>query len=269
MRLSCLTYLFSLMVALFSLGVADAQVRRLSREAIDSIRNIKPFDEQNRVLVFEETLYDMGAIFETDTLLEKYFTFNVGNKEVTITRITTSCGCVVVDYPKQVLHPGTKNEIKVMFNPKGMAGTVNTDIFVYTTLCDKQPTSRLCVKGNILAADEWDFLPHKTGTLRFKQKEVVFDIVNSAQKPSMRILCANVGTTPLELSATLLPPYATFRTEPSQLEPGCEGDIIITIDGKDIPENVTGNMQFRIVMDGVNGSPLERTLKVLIKQINK
>lgn len=269
MALRSMIYILPVVV-LFATTTTDAQVRRLSRQAIDSIRNISPFDVRGRVLQFERTSHDMGAMYETDSLYQMSFVFsNVSGKDVSITKITTSCGCVVADYPKNAIAPGENAEIDVMFNPKGMSGTVNTDVFVYTTLSDTKPTSRLCITGNIIALDEWDFLPHKIGTLRLKRKEVVFDIVNTGQKPSMCIVCANAGTTPLNLSASLLPPYATFATEPSVLEPGCEGDLVITIDGEKIPRNATEDLRSRIVIDGVVGSPLERTLKILIKQIKK
>lgn len=270
MHLKGVTYLFSLVIVIFGITTTSAQVRRLSREAIDSIRNIKPFDTKGQTLAFEHTLHDIGAIYETDTLGQIDFNFcNVSGNDVAITKITTSCGCVTVDYPKHILPPKAKSTLKVVFNPKGMGGTVNSDIFVYTTLSDKQPTSRLSVKGNVMATDEWDFLPHKIGALRLKQKEIIFDVVNVSQKPSMRIMCANVGTSMLQLSASLLPSYASLKTEPVQLEPGAEGDIVITVDGEKLPDNVTDNLPFRIIIDGVEGSPSERTIKVLIKQIKK
>ncbi len=261
-------YIVSFTAMLFNIAVADAQIRHLSRAAIDSIRSMQSAEAKKGILSFEQPRWDIGAISENDDPRKINLIFrNVSGKELSITKIATSCGCLSVDYNSNSIMPGEKSELTVTFDPQGRAGTVNNDIIVYTSLCDKQPSARISVNGNVLGADEWDFLPCRIGNLRLKRKEAVFSDIETSHKASMRIMCANVGVKPLILSAKLLPPYAEFRVEPTILEPGCEGDIVITIDCKQLPVgNEENEIISRIMIDGTEGSPSERMIKLIIKR---
>ncbi|MEJ2163831.1 MAG: DUF1573 domain-containing protein, partial [Robiginitalea sp.] len=69
------------------------------------------------VIQFEEREFDFGTI-EQNTPQEHTFTFtNTGEAPLIITNATSSCGCTVPDYPKNVpIQPGEKGELVVKFN---------------------------------------------------------------------------------------------------------------------------------------------------------
>ena len=75
---------------------------------------------------------------------------------------------------------------------------------------------------------------------------------------------ANVGTAPLRLSSVLLPSFAAFSTEPLEIAPGEEGDIIITINGDMLPPNAPHS--FNVVVDGVRGRISDRIIKVKLEK---
>lgn len=252
---------------LLSLPV-NGQVKRLSREAIDSIRNRKVLDTGSAVLKFESTTHDMGTMYESDSLRKAVFSFvNCSGEIVVITDITTNCGCTVSSCDKHELQPGESGQVTVAFNPKGRSGTVDTNAFVYTSLSSTMPVARLTLLGNVIDKDEWRHLPYSMGNLRLKRKSVAFEPVRPGTKPQMRIPCANVGTTPVRLFSRLLPDYVRFSTEPLEIAPGEEGDIVITVDGSLLHKNSNGRC--RIVVEGVGGRISDHTIEVEFDKIKK
>ena len=99
------------------------------------------------------------------------------------------------------------------------------------------------------------------GDLKLKRKQVVF----KNGRISARIPCANVGTTPMQLSSALLPAYATFTTEPRVLKPEDEGDIVISINPDSVPRISSDTVRFSIIIEGVAGSISSRTIKAIIE----
>jgi len=61
----------------------------------------------------------------------------------------------------------------------------------------------------------------------------------------------------------LLPAYASFRTEPAEIAPGVEADIVITIDVAKLPTSEQ-NIRFPLLIDGIGGKPSARTIHVTI-----
>ena len=119
-------------------------------------------------------------------------------------------------------------------------------------------------ESDVIDNDEWNHLPCAMGKLKLKRKEVLFEPVKAGSMPQQRIPCANVGTKPLQLSSELLPAFASFATEPQEIAPGEEGDIVITINGDMLPPNAPRS--FSVVVEGVEGRISDRTIKVKIEK---
>jgi hypothetical protein len=79
------------------------------------------------VITFEEREFDFGTI-EQGTPQEHTFVFtNTGEAPLIITNATSSCGCTVPDYPKNVpIQPGEQAELVVKFNGTGMNQVIKT-----------------------------------------------------------------------------------------------------------------------------------------------
>lgn len=251
--------------ALFLMPLCAQVNKRLSREAIDSIKNMKSLESNKAVLYFDKYTHDMGTVYESDSVQTAVFAFtNVSKEVVVITDIVTNCGCASSLCSKSIVAPGEKGTVTVKFNPRSRSGSVDTNAFVYTTLSSTLPTAKLTLLGNVVDMNEWSHLPCSMGSLRLKSKNVIFEQVKDGMQPQMRIMCANVGVSPLRIFSRILPEYASLTTEPEELAPGEEGDIVIRIDGNKLPAD--GANSFDIMVEGVEGRLSDRIIKVKIKK---
>lgn len=253
---------FALVVVLFLLCPLSmsAQVKRLSREAIDSIRNRKVLDEGDAVLAFGIKTIDFGTIYENDSARTFSFPFkNTSAERVVVKSIGANCGCIYSYCEKYEYDPGEEGTLYVKFDPKGRSGTVDKNIFIYT-LSNELPVAKLTLLGNVVDKNEWRHLPVAMGDLRLKRKMVVFEPIKPGTSPQMRIPCANVGTSPLSLYSKLLPAYVKFATEPAEIAPGEEADIVITVNGDKLPKE--GNGKCSILVEGVVGGISDRTIEI-------
>ena len=264
MRTKFLCVLSVLVFAGNMMSVAQENIF-MSRQALDSLMSPKVMPNGNDVLRFEALMQDFGVIYEDGSPLAVEYRFvNVSSEPVAITRITTNCGCTVAEIGDSLVSPGEKGVIRIKFNPRRRSGTVDTNTFVYTSLSGKEPVAKLTLLGNVIDNDEWNHLPYRMGALKLKRKEVVSEPVKAGTSPQLRIPCANVGTVPLTLSSELLPAFASFATEPREIAPGEEGDIVITINGDMLPPNAPRS--FSVVVDGVAGRISDRTINVKLEK---
>ncbi len=250
-----------LLAAAFVLPAAVcAQVtKRPSRAAMDSLLNPALAPNAAKIVRFDKIKENIGLINESDSARTVLFAFrNVSDKAVSITRVTTHCGCTAAAYEKGPVAPGATSVIAVRYNPKGRAGTIDTNAFVYTSCSGNKPVAKLTILGVVVDNDEWSHLPCVMGALRLKRTTVSF----AGGRTIARIPCANTGCCkPLELKARLLPSYACFSTEPQLLQPGEEGDIVISIDS-----TAAGTAKrFSLLIDGVEGDISSRTIKAIIE----
>lgn len=244
----------------------NAQERILSTTAIDSIIN-PPLLKGNEVLHFDKKEVNVGQLSEDDDPVTFRFPFkNVSKETVTLIRIYTSCGCTAADFDKAPVKPGETREIKLTFNPHGQAGKVDKSAFVYTQLSQKLPTAKITLVGNVKpTANPWVGYPQAMGNvLRLKRATVQFREMTRTSTRTERMVCVNSGKKALKLSALMIPRYATFRTEPAVIPPGKEADIVITIDGTLLPPAPKGEINFPIIINGIDVTPSERTVQVKV-----
>ena len=258
-------FLVSLLFAVsLCAGVCAQTTKRLSREAIDSLINPKLVCEKERMLFFDSTQHNMGVIYESDAPRKiSFYYVNRGDKAVRITKVTTNCGCTASAFSEKDIMPGDTGAVVVEYNPRRRSGTVDTNALVYTNLSGTKPVVKLTVLGNVIDKDEWGHLPHHMGCLRLKRRVVPFEKPERGQLSEQRIPCVNVGTRAVTLSSRLLPSYITLVTEPQEIEPGDEADIVITVNGKELPAKVPDS--FNIVVEGVEGRISDRTIKVVFE----
>lgn len=264
MRIICLIIMIGV---LLPAQIIAQEVRNYSRTEMDSLVNPPLLDEGGLVFHFASDKYDIGTISEDDAPYTCKFVFrNISRMAVSITRITTSCGCTAAKFDEKPILPGKESIILLTYNPKNFPGTIDTRAFVYTEISEK-PVARLSLVGKVLpSTDEWSRYSYSMGALRLKRNQVNFSEITPSIKPSARILCGNAGKEPLRLSALLLPPYATFRTEPEVIMPGAEADMVITINGDKVPVGAGEDLKFSFIIEGINARPRDRTIWVTGKR---
>ncbi len=244
--------------------VTMQHMRGLTREQIDSLVHPTVAPTAGHVLRVDTALYDLGTLSEADAPVSRTFIlYNISKRPVQISRVRTTCGCTVARFDTVSIAPGGATRVTLTYNPKNRPGTIDVDGFVYLAGNDKQPMTRLSLYGEVVDSDVWSHLPYTMGALRIKHSKVGLTELPTNGKPSIRIPCANSGNAPLSLSSRLLPPYASFRTEPQVIAPNEEADIIITVDVAKIPKR-EGPQTFSVLIEGLNGRPSERTLHVVL-----
>ena len=98
---------------------------------------------------FEEDLHDYGEI-EQDSDGTWAFVFkNLGKEAIIINRVRATCGCTVVDWPKEPFEPGSTGEITVKYNT-ATTGTFFKSIIVYSSAANSPV--KLQVRGRVFAA---------------------------------------------------------------------------------------------------------------------
>lgn len=94
--------------------------------------------EPQPVIVFEQTIQDMGVIKEGE-LIAAWFSYkNNGNIPLVIHDIKAGCGCTVPDWSEQPLEPGASTTLKVIFNSAGKKGTQNLRISVFSNAVNQK-----------------------------------------------------------------------------------------------------------------------------------
>lgn len=246
-----------------------AQVNFNSAEN-DSILNPALKKDADKILSFDKTVVKIGTITEDDKPVNVCFNFtNVWNDKICIERVSTTCGCTLADFTFGWIKPGEKGEIKLTYNPFNHPGTIDTNAFVYLLGLGKLPVAKLTLLGMVMPEkDAWARFPYVMGELRMKRKYVEFNELKTGQAPSERILCGNSGTVPLKPTALMLPSFASFYSEPEVIDPGCEADLVITIDESKIPEVKGNDFSFPIILENVGiGKPSDRTIMVKVKKL--
>ena len=256
------------MVALFPVNYLTTVQGQGFHYVTDSLVNPLLLKEGGVVLCFDSLNIHIGKLYDNDAPRTYTFRYcNVSSRDVRITKISTSCGCTTASFASEVIAPGVEGMVVLVYNPKNRMGTVETHAFVYTTVSTKYPVARLTLTGEVVCSDKWDYLPYGMGTLRIKRKQVVFSEVTSSIRPSERILCANTGERFLKPSVQVLPAYARFRSEPDVIPPGQEGDLVITVDGSQLPEKTTGKLQFTFIIEGIDAPLSDRLINVIINRV--
>jgi hypothetical protein len=142
-----------LLVAILSLFILGACNNENKQLPADVVKNTKSADGDNTntsepKMFFEETTHNFGDIIYGERVIYGFKFTNIGGSDLVITRVNTSCGCTVGDYPKQPIKPGKTGIIEVTFDSKGRKGIQNKTV---TILANTQPNkTTLRIKGNVI-----------------------------------------------------------------------------------------------------------------------
>lgn len=93
--------------------------------------NLAQIDTANYTTIeWINTVKDIGAVAEGDSILIKFKFRNTGVHPLFISGVRPSCGCTVAQYPINAIMPGEASELAVSFDTLGQAGNVHKTIIV-------------------------------------------------------------------------------------------------------------------------------------------
>lgn len=82
------------------------------------------------VMVFTETTFDFGDIYQGDTVKHVFKFKNTGTAPLVISEVKTTCGCTAPFYSKTPVLPGESGQITIVFDSEGKSGRMTKVIQV-------------------------------------------------------------------------------------------------------------------------------------------
>lgn len=154
-KLPLLTYI---LVFLLTLSFTACNQRSGDKEGLpsDIVKNPNSasgnVDTDLPVIEFEKDFYDFGKIIQGEKVSYSFKFKNTGKSDLIISKVTTSCGCTVGDYPRVPVKPGKTGNVEVKFDSETRRGFQNKTI---TVLSNAQPsTSTLRIKAQVVLPEE-------------------------------------------------------------------------------------------------------------------
>ena len=99
-------------------------------------------------LFLAQKLIDLGGISANTVQRQVVMLTNLGKEELEIREIQENCSCLVLEYPKNVLLPGEKMELNLVFDPIGRKGIDQRNIYIFSN-DPVNPVQLLVLKSRI------------------------------------------------------------------------------------------------------------------------
>ena len=156
---------------------------------------------------------------------------NAGGKKLRISDVKVSCGCTVVDYPRNDIAGNTTFQIRMTYDSRQLGHFVK-QAAVYSNGSAKPVMLKM--KGVVMAEmqDYAGVYAYSIGDLRMDKNELEFDDVNRGEQPVQEIHILNAGTTTCQPNLMHLPPYLKAHMAPEQLAPGRTGKMTVTLNSE-------------------------------------
>jgi hypothetical protein len=143
--------LFVLSVFIFiSLNSCDNNSNKISTDVVKNNKTASGELGQGDlpVITFEESEHDFGKIIQGEKVSYSFKFTNTGKSALLISRVSTSCGCTVSNYPKVPVQPGQTEYVEATFDSKHKKGFQNKSI---TIMANTQPNKTvLRIKGQVV-----------------------------------------------------------------------------------------------------------------------
>jgi hypothetical protein len=93
--------------------------------------------------------YDFGDIPATEPVERVFKVTNKGAKDLSISRVQTTCGCTSSVMDNQLLKPGESTRLKVTFDPRGKNGPQTRPVWIYSN-DPRTPQKSVTITANVL-----------------------------------------------------------------------------------------------------------------------
>lgn len=114
---------------------------------------IKEVHKENEltIMTFKKELHDFGKIPSKESVSNVFEFSNTGDSPLLIKEVTTSCGCTVPKWTKEVIKPNKSGEIKIVYDAKYPGRFNKTITVVYN---GKDSPQQLTIKGEVTYPEE-------------------------------------------------------------------------------------------------------------------
>ena len=100
------------------------------------------------VIEFEKDVHDFGRVIQGEKVAYGFKFKNIGTSDLIISKVSSSCGCAVPDFPKIPIKPGESKKIDVKFDSQNRPGFQNKSV---TIISNAQPSIKvLRIKAEVV-----------------------------------------------------------------------------------------------------------------------
>ena len=100
------------------------------------------------VIEFEKDVHDFGRVIQGEKVAYGFKFKNTGTSDLIISKVSSSCGCAVPDFPKIPIKPGESKKIDVKFDSQNRPGFQNKSV---TIISNAQPSIKvLRIKAEVV-----------------------------------------------------------------------------------------------------------------------
>lgn len=100
------------------------------------------------VIEFDNDFHDFGKLMAGEKVTYSFKFTNKGKGLLLISKVSTSCGCTVSEYPREPIKPGEGGTIDVSFDSEGRIGLQNKSITVFSNT--QPPTNLLRIQASVV-----------------------------------------------------------------------------------------------------------------------
>lgn len=158
---------------------------------------------------FDKMTHDYGDLKMEIGRADATFTFtNVGDGDLKIVNVKTSCGCTASDYSKNVIKPGEQGFVKATYSTTNRPGPFRKTITVTTNDVDN-PNTILTIKGNVFKKDQSESskYPIAIGNLRLINNHIAFNQVKNSEIKVDSVKIFNDWDKDMTIKFDQIPPY--------------------------------------------------------------
>ncbi len=226
-----------------------------------STQSTSPQNNENKkngpIPFFDKKSYDYGDLDEDMKYATHKFEFtNIGDQNLFINNVVSSCGCTTPNWTRDSIPPGGKGFIETKYETINRLGKFKKTVTVYT---NSQTASiiYLDIEGNVIKPQTTIIgapLPQTVGGLFFDKGSVVFEPLydNRADTQYIKLHNTTLYTTNFTpLNPDDYPKYVQILNFPSALEPNEFAKIKVIIDGTKAPGYGFGAFQIPVLSDNV------------------
>ena len=268
---------------------AYAQMRVVSREALDSINN-PALSSSARFVKFESPVINAGRLDEDGGIKTyEYVGRNVSSDKVlNIGRITTTCTCALASVNTHEVKPGSTFKVTLRYDPKGHPGRFERKVYIYGYAGDssgevvgdhsevEQNRLMAVLKLNVeveVGADLSRTWPVELGNVRLKRSEARF-VEGEKSVVSLRLI--NVSDRPVTLvpEAMFLPKCLSVEPSRLVLKPQevkmldivYDGTVLGTVTGKvgTVTSKENGTVEAKLMLRGAGVPPSQSVIRIFI-----
>ena len=139
-------------------------------------------------ILFDEYIYDFGEAEQQQEIVHTYRFKNIGDRDLTISRVRTTCVCAAGVIGKRTIHPGEESQIEIRLRTGRRFGREFHSIYIHSN-DPEQPIIRLVIAGTVKRR------------IIIVPRRVFFGEVTRAVRPTKEVRIFDAESDSLEIAA--------------------------------------------------------------------